>query len=339
MPPPINGQSLCFKVLVDHIQPSVVIDRNVDQFNSRKKAEKFVQAYFASLYQLLFGRVTSVYISVSRSWPGSLFDGTVILISKLLGKTVTLHLHGNDFLRSTAKRRLFSRIYSIADNFIALSEPMKSYLQSVVKCPVTVVINPIQNYFFESRKAKADDSVIRVVYLSNIMFSKGIFDFLQMAALNQGTTRPYEFHIIGKFFGDERMNASLVQQQFNSELSKLSNTTYHGSLYGQDLSMVLSEMNVLVFPSFYPVEALPLSVLEAASQGLYIVVNDHNDLSVFKTLLPHVYVTDTKKTQDLLSHLHSIGKEQITKMGENNREVSVQYSVQSHVDQVKSLLK
>jgi glycosyltransferase involved in cell wall biosynthesis len=340
VPPPVNGQSLCFKVLVDSLPNAIVVDRNVDQLGRLKKAIIFIKAFSIALANLLFNRIDGLYISISRSWPGMIFDCTIILIAKVFSKRMVLHLHGNDFLVSNTKRRLFSWVYSTADHFIALSEPMKSYLESIVSCPVKVIMNPIQEFFYEAQSQKSDGSIIRVVYLSNIMFSKGIFDFVQLARIcwSQQMEQKFEFHVIGKFLGDKTMTGTAVEDRFKSELSSLGNIQYHGPLYGKSLSDMLGSMDVLVFPSFYPVEALPLSVLEAASQSLYIVVNDHNDLNIFQKLLPHVHVMDTSRSNELLHHLTTVGIAQIRKMGEENQEKSLTYSVKNHVNKVKALL-
>lgn len=340
MPPPVNGQSLCFNIIAMALSNKVVVDRNVDQFGPFKKILTFLIAYYQSLVHLFFGRIHVVYISVSRSWPGTLFDSSLILLSKFLGKRVVLHLHGNDFLKSKAKRTGFAWIYSLADCFIALSEPMKRYLESVLSCSVEVVLNPIQDLFLNTHKPKPEDGIIRMVYLSNIMFSKGIFDYLSVAELtqNQHSESAFEFHVIGKFLGDHELSGPQIEKQFKSTLSTLKNTTFHGSLYGNELVNTLNRMDVLIFPSFYPVEALPLSVLEAASQSMYIVVNDHNDLSVFTNLLPQVHVMDTRNHQAILGHLLSMSKEEIRSLGQQNRMQSKEYSAGQHIQRVKELL-
>lgn len=339
-PPPVNGQSLCFGIVIDAIEQGRVVNRNVDQFNSAKKLLVFAKAFVSSIRYLLIGKVDVIYISVSRSWPGTIFDSIIILIGKMLGKRVILHLHGNDFLTYSVKRSLFGWVYSKVDCFIALSEPMKLYLENVVTCPVKVILNPVQDFFFQNQPIKPKDSKIRIVYLSNIMQSKGIFDFLSLAIVcsNSEFNNKFEFHVIGKLQGDPHLSAENTRANFNKQISKLTNTTYHGPVYGKPLSRVLGEMDILLFPSYYPVEALPLSVLEAASQALYVIVNKHNDLPVFATLLPSVHVANTSDSSGLLEHLESLSKKEFNELGKLNMSKSRSFSVANHVKQVKEIL-
>ena len=290
---------------------------------------------------MFFFKINSVYISISRSWPGVIFDSIVISLSKLLNKKIILHLHGNDFFLSSFQKRYFSRLYSKVDHFVVLSEPMKNYVTSFLSCPVIVILNPIQDIFFkEVFSKKREDDIIRVVFLSNIMKSKGIFDFIEIAKFfdKHGAKGKFEFHVIGRIGGDHEMNLDEISDVFFSEVSKVNNLLYHGAVYGENLSHLLSDMDLLIFPSFYPVEALPLSILECGAKGLYLVVNNHNDLPVFKQLFPEVLIEDTSNTELIFKLISSFSKNDIHSRGSFNKIRAIDYSLSNHINKFKEIL-
>lgn len=336
MPPPVNGQANCFKLVVDSFEGSFVIDRNVDQHAVWSKSIKFFRAFLVSVATLSFRVPKLVYISLSRSWPGHFFDVIVILLARFFGARVVVHLHGNDFLVSGLKRWLFGWAYRYANVFIVLSQAMSESVRVRCKANVQVVINPIMPIFCAPLN-KPNDEVVRVVYLSNVMTSKGIFDFIHLAEEVGAKNSCFQFHIIGKVMGDHLANAKLTEQRFKQELDRSGIVKNHGPVYGESLANTLMEMDILVFPSFYPVEAFPLSILESAALGLDIILNDHNDLRELSKVLPNVHVCRTREVAELSEYLSSHDKRWYRKRGLDNSLTALRYKADRHVKQLSKI--
>gem|GEM_PF-1886649 len=337
VPPPVNGQSNCFQVIMDAYPTAWVVDRNVDQYGFFRKTLKFLLFVVVAVWTVVINRPNVIYISLSRSWPGYLTDSMIILLGKVLRVNTVVHLHGNDFLNTKLKARLFGWVYSLTAAFVVLSSAMQKRVAKSVNACIKIVINPIHDQFLERTAQKPDDKQVRIIYMSNILRSKGIFDFLHLAE-RMGNSNIHEFHVVGAIFGDHLSDALTTEHDFKSRLSELTNVTYHGPLYGSQQVQFISEMDVLVFPSFYPVEALPLSILETAALGLYPIINDHNDLCVFKELLPNVHVCNTSDIESVSAYISSLEKSEIRALGNQNAVKAREYGVASHVESMSKII-
>lgn len=338
VPPPTNGQSKCFEVIVRGFEHrAIVADRNVSGYGFIRKTRKYGVAFFKSFFKILFARVDFIYISISRNWLGLFFDAFIIWLGSAFGKEVILHLHGNDFLTKPSQRRFFIRSHSRCSTFVALSEPMKNRIEGLLNCRVEVIVNPIESIFLAS-KSTHDSSSTNILFFSNVMKSKGISDFIAISK-SMCDIPEYVFHIVGKPISDHYNTEEEIIDELNSAVQDSTNLRYHGSMYGKDLSELLTEMDILIFPSFYPVEALPLSVLECAAMGIYPIINDHNDLRAFEELLDHVTITNTKDHTAVKDIILSLRKDHLKESGETNRKRCHEYSENEHIENWKHLLE
>jgi glycosyltransferase involved in cell wall biosynthesis len=337
MPPPVHGQSICFQLVVNSLKNSIVIDRNVDQMSFVPKTIKYLKAFATTLFVLVSKKPSIVYISLSRSIPGLFCDCTTILLASVLRLKIYGHLHGNDFLISKFEQVVFGPTYRLLSSLIVLSSAMAQRMNKRVNASFSTLINPI-NAQFLGKLEKPTDDIIRVVFFSNFMQSKGIHDFIKLARALENESS-FEFHVIGDIRGDYLSTFEEMKADFENWLNTSKNLTYHGALNGNTLVEKLSLMDVLVFPSFYIPEAFPLSILECAAVGQYIVLNDHNDLSVFKQLLPHIHVCNTSDTGYLRNWLQEQKKSNIRLLGEENALKARAYSATEHVRNLKEILE
>ena len=337
MPPPIHGQSICFELVVNSLQNSIVIDRNVDQMSLVPKTIKYLKAFSKTLLVIVSKRPPVVYISLSRSIPGLVCDCTTILLASAFKLKVFGHLHGNDFLESRFEQIVFGPTYRLLSSLIVLSSAMAQRMDKRVNASFSTLTNPINAQFLGEPKKPTDD-VFRVVFFSNFMKSKGIHNFIKLARALEHDSR-FEFHVIGDIRGDYISTLEEMKTDFENWLNTCNNLTYHGALSGSTLVEKLSLMDVLVFPSFYIPEAFPLSILECAAVGQYIVLNDHNDLSVFKKLLPQIHICNTSDTGYLSNWLQKQKKSNLRLLGEENALRAKSYSATEHVRNLKEILE
>ncbi len=336
MPPPVNGQSNCFKLVVDSIPDAVVVDRNVDQMSLFPKTMKYGCAFAKTIITLLSARPSLVYISLSRSVPGLFCDSITILLASLFNTEVYGHLHGNDFLDTRMKQIVFRRIYKMLSSMIVLSPAMVSRMNARVEAPVKVLINPVDEKFLRSI-CKPDDDIIRVIFFSNFMRSKGIEHFFKLATEFE-TDSTFEFHIIGDIRADYLSSIQEMRKDFYRWIEKSCNVHYHGSLSNQSLVQKLGDMDVMIFPSFHFSEAFPLTILECAASAQFIVVNDHNDLPIFKEILPQVHVCNTTEYERLSKWLKSQNKRDLQAKGLENALATKPFSSVEHVKNLKEIL-
>jgi len=122
-----------------------------------------------------------VYITTSRIYLGFFRDFTLIFIADLFSFTIINHLHGADFKIFRDKNKILrifiDFIYEKISVSIVLCEPMKEQYD----CYDNMKLVTIPNFYALKNKScilHKDPSVFRVLYLSNIMYSMGIFHLI-----------------------------------------------------------------------------------------------------------------------------------------------------------------
>ena len=230
-----------------------------------------------------------MYLTNSRTKLGFYREFWVLLISKLLGIRVIIHLHGSDFKTfynsNYILKPIIKFLYQNISTSIVLLEGMKKEFEQFPKMDVRVLPNcydPI--YEDESVDYNAKNGVL---YLSNIMYTKGIIVF--MSSLEKVLHETNSNVIIaGEFIGDYEMSKQEIMKLFYSKLEMLNNkfpnrVKYIGAIKGKEKMSVLKKSALFCLPTFYKTEAFPLSVLEAMAMGNAVVSTRHNFIPEFLT--------------------------------------------------------
>jgi glycosyltransferase involved in cell wall biosynthesis len=110
-----------------------------------------------------------------------------------------------------------------------------------------------------------------VLFLSNLIREKGATDFVRVAAALHPAMPDVEFQLIGAPSSDEYL---AEVHELIRELGVQSVVHVLGAVYGADKDRSIADAAVLVFPSTYPYEAQPLSIIESFSLGTPVVAYD-----------------------------------------------------------------
>lgn len=287
LPPIYTGQSISFSYVVGILE----ID-NVLIINTQKYSSKFLSFLYSQIktFQIFFSNsIDTLYLTNSRTKLGFYREFWVLLISKLLGIRVIIHLHGSDFKTfynsNYILKPIIKFLYQNISTSIVLLEGMKKEFEQFPKMDVRVLPNcydPI--YEDESVDYNAKNGVL---YLSNIMYTKGIIVF--MSSLEKVLHETNSNVIIaGEFIGDYVMSKQEIMKLFYSKLEMLNNkfpnrVKYIGVIKGKEKMSVLKKSALFCLPTFYKTEAFPLSILEAMAMGNAVVSTRHNFIPEFLT--------------------------------------------------------
>lgn len=237
--------------------------------NPLLKITRYLKILVSFIHKTVKFKPDLVYLAITATGIGFYKDLPIAIIAKLFRKRLVLHYH-NKGVKTHQNKFLDNKLYKLLfkdTKVILLSEllydDVKKYVseENVYYCPNGI---PIVKY--EKTEIKADQ-IPQLLFLSNLMQSKGVFDLLD--ALKILKERKINFHC--NFVGGE---ADISSQQFAQKINELNLqdcVTYHGKQFGDDKYKLFNRSDVFVFPTFYHNECFPLVILEAMMHGLSVI--------------------------------------------------------------------
>ena len=139
---------------------------------------------------------------------------------------------------------------------------------------------------------------IKVLYLSNLIYSKGIIHL--MDAIAELDRDVFSFSIAGDYFGDNYMSKSEISRLFNEKLTQLKtigyDVSYSGVVSGKKKIDLLMDSEIFILPSFYKCEAVPVSIAEAIKSGCVIIVSDWKYLKFYTKHKAHYIIPKSVKS-------------------------------------------
>ncbi|PRY88386.1 glycosyltransferase family 4 protein [Mongoliibacter ruber] len=234
-----------------------------------KKLMSILNVYWKSFYQLLTFRPKYCYITLTASGVGFYKDSLIALMAKVLGVKTIYHFH-NKGVKSCQHKGFDNLLYRLVFNkskVILLSELLyDDVIKYVKKDQLHVCHNGIPDYNLSaSPKSIADSPKVKILFISNLIRSKGIIDLLQ--ALSMLKEASYELTIVGA-------EADISSQELTRNIEDFGiqdKVKYLGKRYGEEKFELLSQADLFVFPTYYHNECFPLSILEAMCFGLPVI--------------------------------------------------------------------
>lgn len=230
--------------------------------------------FFKHCYRILASETEVFYFTPSGSVGGNIRDSFYLLLMILKQKKIVTHFHNSAFGNVVNRNRILQFInkwiYRHINKIIVLGYKSKQMFESL-KVPNTkfeVIRNGIDEELFISEEKliqKQHTQPFNVIYFSNMIKEKGYDIVLEVAKKMQGNPK-YHFYFSGKFFDKQ------LEEAFKKDISGMNNVTYYNGVYGQEKKKLLQEMHYFILPS--KEEALPISMLEAMANGLYIIVSN-----------------------------------------------------------------
>lgn len=286
IPPPITGQSFSFLETYRGIscKKKILIGHHLTNKSIAGRILGTIAIFVRITYRIIFDRPDIVYFTGSRSLSGGVKDIYLIFLAKLFRISVVNHLHGtrlNEFFAGlpALARPFFIKAYRKVDVNIVLLREMVDELSPVTTADrVEVVPNFYDRLLDTGVTEKATAHSINLLYLSNIMLTKGVFE-LMAAFARLSLKYPNLFlNIAGDFLDDIGMTKHQARTKFETMLASMQRTQYLGAVSGIEKRDLLFRSDIFILPTYYSMEAFPLSILEAMRAGNYIVTTNHNYL-------------------------------------------------------------
>lgn len=277
VPPPVTGATLmnhrvCRSALLRdtfHIQ-SIEISYT-DSLNrmgklSLTKALKVFKVIGRLLSELKAFRPSLVYFQISPHGIAFLRDCVYAVIMKLFRVSIVYHLRGKGI---SGKGKLMKLLYKgifEKEYIICLSKLLAYDVQEVYMGRIRFVPNGNEDYYRGKQVGVRNRmGICRILFLSNICQSKGIFDFIHV--ISRLISEKVTFHawIVG---AENRVTKSDLIEKIR-DMNLAGSVEYLGPLYDKDKHEVLRQSDILVYPTHE--DAFPNVLIEATMHGIPVV--------------------------------------------------------------------
>lgn len=351
-PEPIHGMSIANKNLYDTLRNDVdfvkVVSHNT--CSKARKIDKKAQGVFnlkffifslfnilACFYKIFRYRITDVYITPGQSVLGLIRFLPIILFSKIIGCKVYLHFHGsrlNYYIsNATLALRALSRLtINLADRVIFLGEKIAQLDDNLVKSKkVRICQNGVKGPNSYSRDYHLSESKINVLFMSNLMRDKGVFELFSAISMLEKDDR-FVFHLAGSIEKGVEEALSEIQVKYPNKVF------YHGVVYGESKDNLFRQSHVLILPSFD--EGQPLCIIEAYSYGLAVITTNVGGVSDIFTHGENGYLCSPGEPLSIYNCLIDLDLSTIFPVGQNNREqYEKKYKINDFVSRVKEIVE
>jgi len=324
-PLPITGVSLGTQIVNDEFVKNSSyrvqkVNTSYSKFDEKIGELSLHKALFYLRLQVYFLKVFNndiIYITIGQTFYGVLKYALYILAAKISRKQLVIHIHGNflgknyrEHLRGI-KKKIFYYLMSRTDKGIVSSDSLKDNFTSFIP---NHNIYSLKNFildevFISDGKVEGKNyQDIKIVYLSNLMKEKGIFELLTALIELEKENIPYKARIAGNIAPENK-------EQVLSLLNQLNHTKYLGTVDVVGKTDLLTWSNVFILPTFYTMEAQPFAILESMAAGNLILTTAHAGIpDIFTDKINGFYVEKNssssivEKIKYLLEHKDAIKK-------------------------------
>lgn len=300
LPPPEHGQSLMFEMLCGALRARgcdcriVNIQGRAPSSHSRFTLRRAVETLrpLARFTGGLTAFAGPVYITVSRSRAGFLRDMPMIWGAWLFGRRIVVHVHGGDYdafyrAQPGGWRFLIRHTLRRTHRIVVLSERLRSMFDfdPTLGARVAVVSNslPFALDAAPLPRRLGPDRPVRLLYLSNLIQSKGYFDVLRAVTILRRTTAiRLEAVFAGRFLSSADdpapMSPDEAQARFReylaaNDLERI--VRYAGPVAGPAKRRLLDTSDFFILPTGYFTEGQPVSIIEAMAFGCVVIATAH----------------------------------------------------------------
>jgi glycosyltransferase involved in cell wall biosynthesis len=225
-------------------------------------------SFIQFLWLLVWHEVELVHCHVAMRgsfWRKSLFA----VAARAAGAKVILHLHGSEmknFFGNQPKwiQRIIGAQFERADGVIVLSESWRTFIFEIaphanpIVMPNYIPVLPLETKLHDKKR-------VDILFLGMIGKRKGIFDLLE--AIGQLRSVCPEIHLtVG---GDGQLEEA---RKLAADLLISDCVTFLGWIDGVIKARLLQQADIFALPSYN--EGLPVSLLEAMSNGVAVITTD-----------------------------------------------------------------
>jgi glycosyltransferase involved in cell wall biosynthesis len=290
LPPPIHGVTISTQRLLSSPLREKLDLRHLDTSDHRsmetvgavdiRNVTLGLASYWDLLRLCLARRPDAVYVPISQTALGFLRDSIYLLLPKLFGAAIVIHLRGGHFGRFYAGTNALMRWYidlsmRCVERVIVLGEVFKPIFAAwiddghidVVPNGTDLVIEGVAEKLRQPNRGP-----LTVTYLSNLVPTKGIEEFVRMALDLAATEPEVAFLVAGDWLQPNTTAERTVKGLLTGAGDRI---RFLGEVRGAAKAALLARTDIYVLPTYYPFEGQPNAIVEAMAAGCAVVSTDH----------------------------------------------------------------
>ena len=295
LPPTITGQSLVTSEVYNILQKSGGVIRSHNLFYSEFRHFKKYIILFKTVFNLTSDIIkynSVIYLSAARTKPGFYRNAYIILLSNLFKRKIIIHFHCgeyNNFLINNGSLFLkFAKyLFKMVDVSIILGNSLIKNYDIIFNNKMKIIVIPNGISIKQSKIAITDHSFFNILYMSNLIESKGYFDLLEAVNILVNEYKIYNIRVdlCGKFMDHEdnisfkTINEYILNfKNYISRNNLSSFIKYQDVVNGEIKDLLYENCDIFILPTYYSKEAQPLSILEALSYGKIVITTNHRGI-------------------------------------------------------------
>jgi len=302
IPPAFTGQSISFQMLTEGLKEHNIDFRvinisgkaiNNNDFSWNRLWE-YVPILINFFRKTIFGKKV-IYITIAQSRYGFLRDMIMIWFAWLNKHDIVCHLKGgnyNNFYFSQPKwyRWIIRKTLLKTKYILVLGEKLIGMFdfEPKLKSKIHVVHNglPFSQKIASTPKKLPKDPTqpIIILYLSNLIESKGYFDVLEaVRILVKENNILIKCYFCGLFLANKVDDVKVKNPKHGYKLFKKfiikhklqNNIIYLGPISGENKINILKKSHFFILPTNYNNEGQPVSIIEAMTYGNVVISTNY----------------------------------------------------------------
>ena len=293
-PPPNTGQTVTTQLIYRLLENEFTLNKinTIDINRLDRESGIFSPMYFLIylrrflllIKELLIFKPYYVYLTYSSTKLGLYRDVISVLFIKLFfpRANIITHIHSGNYslnFNSGLYQFLFRILIKYTYQFIFLSKSLNHCKSLLRKEQIVYLSNTIgNNIIFEGkeiqnkRDLRMRRDIFQIVFISNMIESKGFYDLAKAVSLLESNFR-VKVDFVGGWKNEiDRKNFIDFIKQLNIyEICEV-----HGGVSERSIiKEFLNRADAFVLPTYYPIEAQPISIIEALNSGTPVIATNH----------------------------------------------------------------
>ncbi|HEY6563482.1 MAG TPA: glycosyltransferase family 4 protein, partial [Pirellulaceae bacterium] len=305
-----------------------------------------------------------LHVNLGQTPFSMLRDGFPLLLRGIPGlrrqQRAIISLHGHVFMQwnfHTWEARFLRTLMRSASYVTILGPKQKDRLsqlgipaEKIVVMDNTCLLSPISDQDCRTKHARSVDEPLCVLYLSNLIESKGYPEFVEAIRLMaQRSGREYRVVLCGKFVRDAESERFTSVAAAADWLRERMREIHHrpgirmrwvDGAVGEAKADLFRNAHIYVLPSRYRVEAQPIAILEALASGCAVVTTPVGEIPSMLSANAAVFVPEPtdEALATVLEELADDPERRVDLALRGLQEFRLRYAYDRHLDRWETLI-